>query len=214
MKPPRGPCDNASACADCHSPRDLRTGKYFLDRLFAGSTIAFGGAMEGLPAAAYAPNITFDRETGIGGWTEEQFVEAMRTGARPDGTVMLTLMPWPYYSFWTASDLVALYRYLKAVPVQKNRVPPVAFSKEITANSGTIRGEVLFNAYCAACHGERGKGAAPTTVPLAQISSTLEDGALREFIAQGVPGSRMPAFRKTFTPEQLSDMVAFIRSWK
>ena len=51
----------------------------------------------------------------------------MRTGARPDGTVMLTIMPYPHYSFWTEDDLKAVYRYLMTVPSIENRVPEPEF---------------------------------------------------------------------------------------
>lgn len=204
---------HASGCAECHTPRDLQTGKVFMDQIFAGSNWAFGGAMEGLPAAAHAPNLTPDQETGIGGWSEDQFITALRTGTRPDGRVMLSMMPYAYYSFWKEDDLRAVYRYLRTVPVQKNRVPAAEYLAEITTGRGVPRGEALFKVYCVSCHGEKGAGAAPTTVALAQAAPNLDDGALQGFIANGLPGTRMPAFGRTLTSEQIADLVAFVRSW-
>lgn len=205
---------HASGCAECHTPRDLQTGKAFMDQIFAGSNFPFGGPMEGLPAAAHAPNLTPDQETGIGGWSEEQFVAALRTGMKPDGSVMLGMMPYAYYGFWKEDDLRAVYRYLRTVPVQKNRVPAVEYMPEIASGSGATRGEALFKVYCAACHGENGKGAAPTTVALAQAAGSLDDAALQGFIANGLPGTRMPAFGKTLSQEQIADLIAFVRTWR
>jgi mono/diheme cytochrome c family protein len=62
---------------------------------------------------AYAPNITL---AGIGTWSEADFLRAMRTGKRPNGTAMDTSMPWPYYAQLTDDELRALWRYLQAVP--------------------------------------------------------------------------------------------------
>lgn len=221
VAPPAGPTDeygkylatNASGCAECHTPRNLQNGEVIWEQLLAGSNFAFGGEMEKMPAGAHAPNLTMDKETGIGNWTEEQFITAMRIGTRPDGTVILALMPYPYYSFWTDDDLKAVYRYLKTVPVQQNRVPPREFSNVIIAGTGVTRGDALFATYCESCHGEKGKGGTPTSVALAQIAAGLDDTALRSFIGNGMPGTRMPGFGKTLTAEQIADLTAFIRSW-
>lgn len=204
---------NGSGCAECHTPRNLNNGKVIWDKLLGGGNFALGGEIEKLPAGAYAPNLTMDKETGIGNWTEEQFITSMRNGTRPDGTVMLTVMPYPYYSFWTDDDLKAVYRYLKTVPPQKNQVPPREFSTEITSGKGAARGNALFTAYCVSCHGDKGKGGTPTLVALAKIAPTLDDSALGNMISSGLPGTRMPGFAKTLTEEQVADIIVFVRSW-
>ena len=205
---------NASGCSECHTPRDTNTGKVFFDRMFAGSNFAFGGEIEDLPAEAHAPNLTPDLEAGIDAWSEEQFIKAMRTGARPDGTVMLTMMPYPYYSFWTDDDLKAVYRYLRTVPEQKDQVPPIKLLAGATTGTAVEKGNALFKVYCAVCHGENGKGAVPTSVALARAAQTLDDASLQRFIRDGLPGTRMPGFAKTLSAEQVADVTAFIRSWK
>jgi len=205
---------NASGCSECHTPRDTNTGKVFFDRMFAGSAFAFGGEIEGLSAEAHAPNLTADPDAGIGAWSEEQFIKAMRTGARPDGTVMLTMMPYPYYSFWTDDDLKAVYRYLKTVPEQKDQVPPIELLAGATTGTPVEKGNALFKVYCAACHGENGKGAVPTSVALAKAAPSMDDTALRNIINSGIGGTRMPGFTKTLSAEQVADVTAFIRSWK
>lgn len=98
--------------------------------------------------------------------------------------------------------------------MQKNRVPAAEYLPEIASGSGATRGEALFKVYCAACHGENGKGAAPTTVVLAQAAAGMDDAVLQGFVTNGLPGTRMPAFGKTLSQEQIADLIAFVRSWR
>jgi Cytochrome c len=73
---------------------------------------------------SYSANLTPDENTGIGSWSEETFVRALRTGrhmgvARP----ILPPMPWGAFRNFTDEDLRSIYAYLKTVPPVKNRVP-------------------------------------------------------------------------------------------
>lgn len=86
----------------------------------SGTNTAFAGPW----GVSYAPNLTPDETTGIGIWTEDIFVKALRTGrhwgqSRP----IMPPMPWPGYSRMTDEDLSAIFAYLKSVPPVKNRVP-------------------------------------------------------------------------------------------
>lgn len=71
----------------------------------------------------YARNITPDRETGIGNWTEAQFIRAMRTGITPDGRVLDPQMPWEAFQKITDRDLKSLWAYLKTLKPIKNKAP-------------------------------------------------------------------------------------------
>lgn len=71
----------------------------------------------------YSRNITPDRETGIGNWTEAQFIRAMRTGITPDGRVLDTQMPWEAFQKITDRDLKALWAYLRTIKPIKNKAP-------------------------------------------------------------------------------------------
>jgi len=101
VAPPRGVTaeygkylsNNLADCADCHTPRDLQDGHFFVDQMFAGSSFPFGGGDEG-PILAHARNISPDVETGIGSWSEEDFLAAVTTGMRPDSTVLAPIMPY------------------------------------------------------------------------------------------------------------------------
>jgi hypothetical protein len=60
-----------------------------------------------------AANLT---TTGLGAWTDADFIKAMRTGMRPDGRVLNTFMPWPYYAQMTDDELHAIWRFLQVLP--------------------------------------------------------------------------------------------------
>lgn len=65
-------------------------------------------------------NLTMDEETGIGRWTEEQFVQAVKTGAAPGGQALRP--PMKPYVFLTDGEAKAIYAYLKTIPKIKNKV--------------------------------------------------------------------------------------------
>lgn len=64
----------------------------------------------------YTPNITPDKETGIGNWTNEQFIRAMREGISPQGKYYFPAFPYPYFNRLPDSDLLAIKAYLDAIP--------------------------------------------------------------------------------------------------
>ncbi|MCI0707893.1 MAG: c-type cytochrome [Ignavibacteriae bacterium] len=204
---------HAALCSDCHTPRNLNDGSFYFDSLFAGSSISFG-QIEGDPIWAYATNITPDAETGIGNWTEEQFLLAVRTGTRPDGRVLVTHMPYAEYGLWDEDDLRAIYLYLKSVPPIKRTAPPVHQTEQITQNSGIERGKAIFSMRCRACHGENGTGAPATNAKMSELAPTIDDKTLKEFISAGQVSLRMPGFGKTLSDEEMNDVIAFIRSWQ
>lgn len=70
----------------------------------------------------YAPNITPDKETGIGNWTEDQFVKAMREGVSPQGHYYYPAFPYLYFSTLSTDDVKAIKAYLDNIPAvrQKN----------------------------------------------------------------------------------------------
>lgn len=73
---------------------------------------------------SYAANLTPDDQTGIGLWTEEHFIQAMRTGKHMGaGRPIRPPMPWPNLSGMTDADLRAMFAYMKSLPPIKNQVP-------------------------------------------------------------------------------------------
>ncbi len=139
-----------AGCDDCHSPKvfgpkgpepdpNLRLSGHPanvpigpVDKNVLKSWMLFhpmNTAAVGPWGVSFAANITSDA-TGIGNWTEEQFVKAMREGkfkgldnTRP----LLPPMPWPSYANMTDDDLKAVFAYLKTTKPVKNAVPaPIA----------------------------------------------------------------------------------------
>lgn len=72
-----------------------------------------GGRVAGPPDLPPASNLTPE---GLGAWTEADFVQTMRTGQRPDGTLLDPFMPWPLLGGMTDAELHALWLYLQSVP--------------------------------------------------------------------------------------------------
>ena len=72
---------------------------------------------------SFARNLTPDKETGLGSWTEEMFIKALRTGKdMGEGRPILPPMPWEDFGKSTDSDLKAVFAYLKSLKPVKNAV--------------------------------------------------------------------------------------------
>ena len=109
-----------SLCTDCHTPGYLR-GVPDVARYLGGSETGF--EMEGA-GVFHGPNLTPDPETGLGKWTEEMFMAALRTGRHEGkGRPILPPMPWPMIRNLTDADLRGIFAYLQSLPPVKNRVP-------------------------------------------------------------------------------------------
>jgi mono/diheme cytochrome c family protein len=106
-------------CTGCHTPGALG-GKPDIDRLLGGSDIGFKIPSLGI---FYPPNLTPDRESGLGTWTAEQIIRAVRTGVRPDGRMLAPVMPYHNYAILTDEDARALATYLRTLKPVRNKVP-------------------------------------------------------------------------------------------
>lgn len=86
----------------------------------AGTLTAWAGPW----GTSFTANITPDRETGIGTWTEDHFVQTIRKGRHMgSGRQLLPPMPVEFYRNFSDEDLKSIYAYLQSVPAVKNRVP-------------------------------------------------------------------------------------------
>jgi mono/diheme cytochrome c family protein len=109
-------------CGECHTPRSAMTMAVDNSRFLAGNPKKTG------PEGQAAPNITPDKATGLGDWTEEQIVTYLGTGNRPDGDVAGGLMgemiqgTLAGYKDVSKADLQAIARYLKSIPAVKNKI--------------------------------------------------------------------------------------------
>ncbi len=111
-----------SGCNDCHTPGSLY-GTPDTTRLLSGSELGWQGPW----GVSFPRNLTPD-STGLAAWSEDDIVKAIRTGTRPDGSVLLPPMPWPMFSNFTDEDAYAIAAYLKSLPpvhhVNPKQVPP------------------------------------------------------------------------------------------
>jgi mono/diheme cytochrome c family protein len=106
-------------CFDCHTPGYF-FGKPDMARYLGGSDVGFAIPGRGV---FVGPNLTPDKETGLGNWTKEQIVTALQTGTRPDGRVLAPIMPWRSFAKLTRQDATAIAAYLKSLPPLAHKVP-------------------------------------------------------------------------------------------
>jgi hypothetical protein len=87
----------------------------------AGATMT---AWSGPWGISYTANLTPDPETGLGRWTADEFIGALRTGRHQGrGRQILPPMPYPFISQLTDDDLKAVFAYLQSIPAIRNQVP-------------------------------------------------------------------------------------------
>ena len=138
-----------------------------------------GRKYEGPFGTVYSTNITPDRQTGIGDWTDEQIITAIRLGRRPNGERLVPVHPYPVFNGMAEEDLRAVVAYLRTLtpvnrPNQPKKVIPLfesvflpawltAFAPRETPpatapTAGLARGEYLVRAvgHCGECHTPRG----------------------------------------------------------
>lgn len=186
-------------CDGCHSLRDFdRFGGPVLPH-GRGAGNAFPSTM-GLPGQIVAPNISSDRETGIGAWTDGEKIRAIREGISRDGRALFPMMPYEAYRRMSDDDVESLVAYLNALPPVHRALPrsqvqvPVSlfmrFAPEPvkTVVTGPVKtdraayGEYLTNiGGCRSCHtpSEKGKpiegrefaGGELFRFPFAQVAS-------------------------------------------
>jgi hypothetical protein len=123
---PKGPMDDEShrlAGSPAGEPvpalpgNDLGPGKW-------GAVVSMDMTMWGGPwGVSFTRNLTSDKETGLGSWTDAVFIKAMRTGKdMGEGRPILPPMPWEDIGKLPDADLKAIFAYLQSVPPVKNAV--------------------------------------------------------------------------------------------
>jgi mono/diheme cytochrome c family protein len=118
-----------AGCSDCHTPGAL-LGSPDMKRYLGGSDVGFA-----IPGAGVfvGQNLTPDKETGLGSWTSEQIVTAIRTGKTPDGRTLSAVMPWPALSHLTDDDAQAIAAFLKSVPpIDHKNAGPIGPNEKAT----------------------------------------------------------------------------------
>ncbi len=166
-----------------------------------GPVNAGGRRYDGPFGTVHSTNITPDRQTGIGTWTDAEIIAAIRTGRRPDGERLLPVHPYPVFNGMAQEDLQALVAFLRTVPPVARRNEPrritvplfesvflpawlAAFAPRETPpakapTSGVARGEYLVRAvaHCGECHTPRTLTMAPDTSRFLAGTATGPEGA-------------------------------------
>ncbi|HYL32316.1 MAG TPA: c-type cytochrome [Stellaceae bacterium] len=129
-------------CNDCHTPGYF-LGKPDMSRTLGGSDVGF--AIPGL-GVFVAPNLTPDKETGLGKLTTQQIVAALTTGKLPDGRVLAPIMPWRAFSHLTKADALAIVAYLKSLPPVNHKVPgPFGPDEKVTVFVMSVQPADVYN---------------------------------------------------------------------
>ncbi len=145
-------------CHDCHTPKKMGpkgpeldnerrlsghpeqmavTPAPALEAPWLAATVGNMTAWSGPWGIRYAANLTPDRETGLGSWTEQNFVDTMRTGRHMGrGRPILPPMPWQMVGKLDDQDLKAVFAYLRTLPTVKNRVPQPTPPASASASAG------------------------------------------------------------------------------
>ena len=139
--------DAVAACGHCHTPRagaeynmamylaghpanashpryDINMMQQSIFLLASPLLTAFSAPF----GTSFSSNLTPDKETGLGEWTEKMFIDAMRTGyhqGNKDNRKIFPPMPTKHYAQMTDADLKAIWAYLKSIKPVKNEVSPV-----------------------------------------------------------------------------------------
>lgn len=161
---------HAGGCITCHTAEEEDA-----------VPLAGGRALESPYGTFYAPNITPDVETGIGGWSDEDFVSAFWNGVSPDGDHYFPAFPYTAYTGVTRDDLLAIKAYLFSLEPARKAAPehelsfiasrfgaglwksryfePGRFEPEPAASDDWNRGAYLVRhlGHCGECHTPRGR---------------------------------------------------------
>jgi mono/diheme cytochrome c family protein len=103
----------AGDCASCHTADPAKP--------FAG-----GKRIDTPFGAIYSPNLTPDKNTGIGFWSDQDFRRALREGISPNGSRYYPAFPYPYFTKLTRDDIDAIRAYLATLTPVQNSAPPPA----------------------------------------------------------------------------------------
>ena len=196
----------AVQCFGCHSADFSK-----LDELHPERSGGFmGGGTKTLDASGrniFTANITMDKETGIGNWTEDQFVHAVRQGFNPDNRVLRYPMePFPNLTDWEARDI---YAYLQTVPVIHNQVDRTLGEMNV---AGAGDGSRIYHKYgCYSCHGETGVGVCDLRGADRKYPA---DSSLVAWIrdpSKTVPDSKMPTWNGIIQEDEYPVLCQYVR---
>ena len=131
-----------AGCSDCHTPGAL-LGTPDMKRYLGGSDVGFA-----IPGAGVfvGQNLTPDKETGLGKWTDGQIIAALRTGKTPEGRELSPVMPYPALSHLSDDDAQAIVAFLKSLAPVSNQVKNFGPNDKPTISVSTVLPPDVYNA--------------------------------------------------------------------
>jgi mono/diheme cytochrome c family protein len=198
--------DSRLECFGCHSA-DFKTNDDLHPERSPGY-LAGGNPMPD-PAGkiVYTANLTPDVETGIGGWTEQQFRRTLVDGIRPDNRPLR--YPMVPYRPLTDDEVAAIFAYLKSVAPVHNRVK----ASEVYAVATDDRGKQIYYAYgCNSCHGDTGLGQYDLRKGPAKYPTDDELIAWIKHPERIRPGIIMPTWDGVIKEDEYPPLAAYVRS--
>jgi mono/diheme cytochrome c family protein len=204
----------AADCGSCHTVPGS-------DHPFAG-----GRPIETPFGVLAAPNITPDRETGIGAWTDDEFDSAVRHGRSRNGARLYPAMPFPYYSRMSREDVKQIRAYLNTMqPVHNavtvNRLPfplnlrasmiawdrlyftPGEFRPDTSKSKEWNRGAYLVQGpeHCGACH-----------TPKTFLGGDKSSEALQGYALQGWTAPDITSGQGPLRDWSLEDIAVYLKT--
>lgn len=212
-------------CSACHSPRNMLMAERASHELAGGDIGPW-----------FAPNITSDKMSGIGGWSEKELVDYMRLGRARDKAQAAGPMVEAIdnsLKHLSEEDLRAMAAYLKSVPAQRDDsdTQPVyrwgAPVDELNSIRGMalpqdrnrMTGAQLYDAYCASCHQARGEGTADAGMPRLFHNTAVgrtNTNNLVMVILEGIQRQQdsssvlMPGFERDLSDQQVATLGNYV----
>jgi mono/diheme cytochrome c family protein len=202
-------------CGECHTPRNLA---------FAlNNRKKFAGA---ITAGWRAYNISSDKSTGIGGWSDEALIAYLSTGhAEGHGTASGPMGEAVDHSFskMAPEDIRAMVAYLRTVPATPSPDLPATLAPPAPAShkdGGTAdaRGKMVFQGACVSCHGWTGESAISPTATLTGAWAVNDPGAtnVAQIVISGTKRQTpkgalsMPAFGNAYTDDEIAAVANYV----
>lgn len=194
-----------AACFACHSGGFARLDRGAPER--SKGYLAGGTAMKDLAGSPIvASNLTPDDETGIGRWSEQDFVRVLREGIRRDNTPVR--FPMRPYAEFSEEEAKAIFAYLKTVPAIRN-------PRSVSATMPRVesRGAALYQKYgCRSCHGDDGAGLGDLRRASERFATDAELEAWIRSPSRIRPGTKMPDFEGVIPTEDFPALIQHVRS--
>ncbi|MFO1394968.1 MAG: c-type cytochrome [Steroidobacteraceae bacterium] len=194
-------------CSACHSPRNV-LGATETKHEYTGAEID----------GWFAPNLSSNLSTGLGGWSVDDIATYLKTGSRKGHTTSFGPMAEVVHnstSQLTDADLKAMATYLKALPPESS----LRAAKAAPPESKT-RAASLYMDHCSACHQSGGRGMPGIFPPLVGNGAVIapDPGNVLQAVLNGIPMQNgyvaMPSFASQLTNQQIADVANYVRtSW-